>query len=60
MRVMLGRAGGGRAFVPQCPALGPQHLFLIPHLPPTPIGVNIRTISIVPAPFPSREAGHRE
>ena len=57
---MLGRVRGGQAFVPQSQAPSPQHLFLIPNLPPTPIGVKIRTISIVPAPFPSREAGHRE
>jgi hypothetical protein len=57
---MLARAGGGQALVPQSQAPSPQHLFLIPHLPPTPIGVKIRTISIVPAPFPSHEAGHRE
>ena len=34
-RVMLARAGGGQAFVPRSPAPSPQHLFSIPHLPPT-------------------------
>ena len=31
---MLARAGGGQALVPQSQAPSPQHLFLVPHLPP--------------------------